>query len=107
MNKRDIGALTVAAVVGFIATFVVYLGAYNFAHIGAFLMVSLFSPLLVSLIAAQRIILIAVVPNIVMTLCLTVWLVFFSPDSIGFDLVYVVSVMFGMSILTALLVSVP
>lgn len=64
-------------------------------------------PLIVSFVSAKRVILFGLVPNVIMTLCFTVYLLFFSPDFLGFELVYVVPVMFGLTVFLGLLVVVP
>jgi hypothetical protein len=107
MKERDVGALIAGIVLGFLSTYLVFVAAKWFAHVGMFIIVSLLFPLFVSLVAGKRIVLIGLVPNLVMTLCLSVYFLVLSPDVHGFEVIYIIAVMLGMSILLALLVSVP
>jgi hypothetical protein len=106
MNRRDVAAFIVGIILGLLSTYLVFVAASSFAHAGMFIIVALLFPLMVSLVAGKRIILMGLVPNLAMTLCLTVYFLF-SPDVHGIDVFYVVLLMLAVSILLALLVSVP
>jgi hypothetical protein len=108
MKDRDIGAFIAGLILGVLSAYFVFLAAAGFGHVGMFIFCCLLSPLIVSSIAARRITLMGLVPNLSLTLCLTVYFVFFSPDlREWFDVLYVVFVMLGVSVFLALLVSVP
>jgi MFS family permease len=108
MRQRDIGALIVGIVLGLLSTYFVLVAAAGFGHVGIFIIGCMLSPLIVGSLASRRVVLLGLVPNLLMTLCLTVYLVFFSPDLHGwYDILYVVFVMLAVGVFLALLVSVP
>ncbi len=55
MNQRDIGALIVGIMLGILSTYLIFIAASQFAHVGMFIIVSLLFPLIVSLVAGKRI----------------------------------------------------
>lgn len=103
VRDKNTPALVVGLLLGFVGTFFVYIGGRRFEYLGAFLAVSFFFPLVVSLVATSRVILMGLIPNLIMTSCLTIYLLFFSPDFLGLDLLFVVPVMFGISAFVGLL----
>ncbi len=107
MNQRDIGALIVGIMLGILSTYLIFIAASQFAHVGMFIIVSLLFPLIVSLVAGKRIILMGLVPNLAMTLGLSIYFLFVSADIHGIDLAYAIFLTLGVSVLLALLVSTP
>lgn len=108
MKERDIGALIVGVILGGVSTYLVFIAAAWFAHAGMFIICGLLFTLIVSLLSERKIILLGLVPNLVMTLCLTFYFLFFSPDiPESFDVLWVVLLMLAAAISLALVVSVP
>jgi uncharacterized protein (DUF486 family) len=108
MKERDIGALIVGVILGGVSTDLVFMAAAWFGHVGMFIICGLLFTLIVSLLAEQKIILLGLVPNLVMTLCLTVYFLFLLPDiPEWFDVLWVALTMLRAAITLALVVSVP
>jgi hypothetical protein len=108
MKERDIGAFIVGIFLGCLSAYLVFVAASAFAHAGMFIIGGLLFTLVVCLLADQKIVPMGFVPNVVMSLGLTIYFLFLSPYSRrGLDIAYLVLLMFSVSIPLSLLVSVP
>jgi hypothetical protein len=80
VKERDIAAFVVGTLLGGVATYLDFVMAPYFALPGSFVLCGFFFPLIVSLVADRKTILASLVPNVVMMLCLVIYVLIISPD---------------------------